>query len=62
VGYPIQLKEAVLKRVLQENKLHYEVAIELGAGQSTIGKWEVQTEVWLNPDKSEKQKLIDNAA
>ncbi|MDA3787568.1 MAG: transposase [Desulfobacula sp.] len=39
MGYPIQLKEAVLKRVLQENKPHYEVAIELGVGRSTIGKW-----------------------
>jgi len=39
MGYPIQLKEAVLKRVLQENKPHYEVAREFGVGRSTIGKW-----------------------
>jgi len=39
MGYPIQLKEAVLKKVLQGNKLHYEVARESGVGQSTIGKW-----------------------
>ena len=39
MGYPIQLKEAVLKRVLQENKPHYEVAKEFGVGRSTIGKW-----------------------
>jgi len=39
MGYPIQLKQAVLKKVLQENKPHYEVASELGVGRSTIGKW-----------------------
>jgi transposase len=39
MGYPIQLKEAVLKKILQGNKLHYEVARELGVGRSTIGKW-----------------------
>ncbi|MBU1342772.1 MAG: transposase [Proteobacteria bacterium] len=39
MGYPIQLKEAVLKKVLQGNKPHYEVARELGVGRSTIGKW-----------------------
>ena len=39
MGYPIQLKEAVLKKVLQGNKPHYEVAKELGVGRSTIGKW-----------------------
>ncbi len=39
MGYPIQLKEAVLKKVLQENKHHYEVATEFGVGRSTIGKW-----------------------
>ena len=39
MGYSIQLKEAVLKKVLQGNKPHYEVARELGVGRSTIGKW-----------------------
>ena len=39
MGYPIQLKEAVLKKVLQKNKPHYEVAREFGVGRSTIGKW-----------------------
>jgi len=39
MGYPIQLKEAVLKKVLQGNKPHYEVAREFGVGRSTIGKW-----------------------
>jgi len=39
VGYPIQLKEAVLKKVLQGNKPHHEIAIAYGVGRSTIGKW-----------------------
>ena len=38
MGYPIQLKEAVLKKVLQGNKPHYEIARELGVGRTTIGK------------------------
>jgi len=28
----------------------------------SIRKWEIQTEVWLNPDSSENQKLVENAA
>jgi transposase len=39
MGYSTQLKEAVLKKVLQGKKPHYEVARELGVGRSTIGKW-----------------------
>ncbi|SDU65248.1 Homeodomain-like domain-containing protein [Desulfobacula phenolica] len=39
MGYSIQLKEAVLKKVLQGNKPHHEIAKELGVGRSTIGKW-----------------------
>ena len=39
MGYSIQIKNAVIKKVLQENKPHYEVAKELGVGRSTIGKW-----------------------
>ncbi len=39
MGYSIQLKEAVLKKVLQGNKPHYEIAKDLGVGRSTIGKW-----------------------
>ena len=39
MGYPIQLKNAVLKKVLQESKPHYEIATEFGVGRSTIGKW-----------------------
>jgi len=39
MGYPIQLKEAVIKKVLQGNTPHYEIARELGVGRSTIGKW-----------------------
>ena len=39
MGYPIQLKEAVLKKVLQGNKPQHEIAKEFGVGISTIGKW-----------------------
>jgi len=39
MGYPIQLKEAVLKKVLQGSKSRHEIAIEFGIGRSTIGKW-----------------------
>lgn len=39
MGYPIQLKEAVLKKVLQRNNPQHEIAIEFGVGRSTIGKW-----------------------
>ena len=39
MGYPIQLKEAVIKKVLQGNKPQHEIAREFGIGRSTIGKW-----------------------
>lgn len=39
MGYPIQLKDAVLKKVLQGNTPHHEIAIAFGVGRSTIGKW-----------------------
>ncbi len=39
MGYPIQLKKAVIEKVLQGNKQYHEIAIEFGVGRSTIGKW-----------------------
>ena len=39
MGYSIQLKEAVLQKVLHGNKPHHEIASEYGIGRSTIGKW-----------------------
>jgi transposase len=39
MGLPVQVKEAVLKRVLMGNRPHHEVALEFGIGRSTIGKW-----------------------
>ncbi len=39
MGYPIKLKEAVLKKVLEGNKPRHEIATEFGIGKSTIGKW-----------------------
>ena len=39
MGYSIQLKEAVLKKVLEGNKPRHEIATEFGIGKSTIVKW-----------------------
>jgi len=39
MGYPIQMREAVLKSVLKGSKPHHEIAVEFGVGRSTIGKW-----------------------
>ena len=39
MGYSIQLKEAVLQKVLHGNRPHHEIALEYGIGRSTIGKW-----------------------
>ena len=39
MGYSIQIKEAVLEKVLLGNKPHHEISQEFGIGRSTIGKW-----------------------
>ena len=39
MGYPIQLKTAVIKKLLQESTPQHEIASEFGVGLSTIGKW-----------------------
>jgi len=39
MGYPVRLKESVLRQVLQGNKAQHEIAGEYGIGRSTIGKW-----------------------
>ncbi len=39
MGYSIQVKEAVLQKVLHGNKPHHEIAMEYGIGKSTISKW-----------------------
>lgn len=39
MGYSIQVKEAVLQKVLQGNKSHHEIAMEYGVGRSTLGNW-----------------------
>ena len=39
MGYSIQIKNAVIKKVLEGSNHHYEVATEFGVGRSTIGKW-----------------------
>ena len=39
MGYPIQLKNVVLKKVLCGSKPHYKIAAEFGIARSTISKW-----------------------
>ncbi|MCP3851337.1 MAG: transposase [Gammaproteobacteria bacterium] len=39
MGYSIQIKRAVLKKVRQGDQPHHEIAHEFGIGRSTIGKW-----------------------
>ena len=39
MGYSIQLKEAVLQKVLSASKPQYEIAKEFGVGKSTIRNW-----------------------
>ena len=39
MGYPIQLKKVVIKKVLQGNTPQHDIASEFGIGLSTIGKW-----------------------
>ena len=39
MGYSIQIRNAVLKKVLQKSKTHDKIALEFGIGRSTIGKW-----------------------
>ena len=57
MGYPIQLKEAVLKKVLQGNKPHHEIASAFGVGRSTICKWlkEYKQNGNLNLNSKEKR-------
>ncbi len=39
MGHPIQLKEAVIQKVLAGNKPRHEIAADFGVGRSTIGNW-----------------------
>ena len=39
MGYPVQIKQAVLQKVFSGNKTHNQISKELGIGRSTIGKW-----------------------
>ena len=55
MGYPIQLKEAVLKKVLQGNP-HHGIAIAFGVGRSTIGKWLREYKQNGNIDLNSKEK------
>jgi len=39
MGYPIEMKEAVIKKVLLGEKPQHEIAREAGIGRSTLGYW-----------------------
>ncbi|SLM30738.1 transposase [Desulfamplus magnetovallimortis] len=39
MGYPLSMKEAVVKKVLMSNKTHYEIAKEAGIARSTLTYW-----------------------
>ncbi|MCK5098002.1 MAG: IS3 family transposase [Desulfobacteraceae bacterium] len=50
--------------ILEKRKIVFQAAKKRHPERwsGSIRKWEVQTEVWLNPDRSENEKLVDNAA
>jgi transposase len=56
MGYSIQLKEAVLKKVLQGNKPQHAIAKEFGVGRSTISKWLREYKQNGNIDLNSKEK------
>ncbi len=39
MGYSVEMKEAVVKKVMVGEKLNYEIAIEAGISRSTLCKW-----------------------
>ena len=39
MGYPVEMKEAVIKKVLIGGKPHHEIAKEAGIGRSTLTYW-----------------------
>jgi len=39
MGYPITMKEAVIKKVLMSGRPHHEIAKEAGIGRSTLTYW-----------------------
>ena len=39
MGHPVQVKEAVIKKIIQGNKPHREISEEFGVGRSTISNW-----------------------
>jgi len=39
MGYSIEIKEAVIKKVLMGEKPHHEIAREAGIGRSTLTYW-----------------------
>ena len=53
MGYPIEMKEAVLKKVLTGGKPYHEIAREAGIGRSTLTYW------LKNHKKEEKKNLTE---
>ena len=56
MGLPVQVKEAVLKKVLMGNRPHHDVALEFGIGRSTIGKWLREYKQTGNMNLNSKEK------
>ena len=56
MGYSIQIKEAVLQKVLSGNKHQYEIAKEFGVGKSTIRNWLKQYRNSGNIELKSKEK------
>ena len=60
MGYSIQIKEAVLQKVLLGNKPHNEISKEFGVGRSTIGKWLRQYKQDGNIDLKSKKNSVES--
>lgn len=56
MGYSIQLKEAVLQKVLSGSKPQYKIAKEFGVGKSTIRNWLKQYRTNGNINLKSKEK------
>ena len=56
MGYSIEMKEAVVKKVFVGEKFNYEIAREAGVSRSTLCKWVKQYRKDGNIKLSNKEK------
>jgi len=56
MGYPIEMKEAVLKKVLTSRKPLHEIAREAGIGRSTLTYWLKNQKIDGKTNLTEKEK------